>query len=106
MSYSRLGNTCLPLTCALTSNEKFISPLDSVYLKQYTIMQKYPGHDGSFGNFNTDDDGLIRTYHGKDTYPSNYVKETENSFDNNFNKVIKNNVVNIGSGCQSCSTKN
>ena len=46
MSYSCLGNCCAPVTGALTSNAKYITPLSQVYYQPWTTMAKYPGHTG------------------------------------------------------------
>ena len=46
MSYYNLGNSCISRTIALTSNEKFLLPFDTVYYKNYTKNTlMYPGHE-------------------------------------------------------------
>lgn len=46
MSYYRLGNNCMQSTIAITSNQKFLLPLDNVYYKKYTKnVLLYPGHE-------------------------------------------------------------
>ena len=46
MSYYNLGNSCISRTMALTSNEKFLLPFDSIYYKHYTKNTlMYPGHE-------------------------------------------------------------
>lgn len=45
MSYSTLGCDCIPQTNALTSNKKYLNPLNPVYFKFYTQMNKYPGEN-------------------------------------------------------------
>lgn len=46
MSYYRLGNNCMQSTIAITSNQKFLLPLDSIYHKKYTKnVLLYPGHE-------------------------------------------------------------
>jgi hypothetical protein len=46
MSYYKLKHNCYCQTVAITSNEKFLLPFDSVYTKKYTknVLQ-YPGHE-------------------------------------------------------------
>lgn len=44
--YSTLGNNCIPQTIALTSNTKFLSPLNKIYNEKYTEnILLYPGHE-------------------------------------------------------------
>lgn len=44
--YSSLGTNCKCQTEAITSNEKFLPPLDSIYFKNYTKnVLLYPGHE-------------------------------------------------------------
>jgi hypothetical protein len=46
MSYYNLKNSCISKTIALTSNEKFLLPFDTVYYKKYTKNTlMYPGHE-------------------------------------------------------------
>ena len=61
MSYATLGTNCLPKTCALTSNKKFLLPNNPVYFKPYTKMFEYPGHDHHIDN----------RCHSKNTSPHN-----------------------------------
>lgn len=44
--YSNLGTNCNSQTTAITSNEKFLPPLDSIYFHNYTKnFLIYPGHE-------------------------------------------------------------
>ena len=44
--YSTVGNNCIPQTIALTSNTKFLSPLNKIYNEKYTEnILLYPGHE-------------------------------------------------------------
>ena len=43
MSYASLKNVCQGQTPALTSNAKYIAPLNEVYYQPYTEMLRYPG---------------------------------------------------------------
>lgn len=44
--YSTLGNNCIAQTNAITSNTKFLSPLNNVYKEKYTENTLlYPGHE-------------------------------------------------------------
>ena len=46
MSYYNLGNNCISRTCAITSNEKFLSPFSNIYNQKYTKNTLfYPGHE-------------------------------------------------------------
>lgn len=46
MSYYNIENNCRSRTIALTSNEKFLSPFNSIYHQKYTKNTLfYPGHE-------------------------------------------------------------
>lgn len=72
MSYATLGTSCLPITCALTSNEKFLLPNNPDYSKPYTNMFEYPGHNDhvdSIGHIDALHPEHIKAYYSKDTSP-------------------------------------
>ena len=83
-SYARRGFACSPITSALTSNSKFITPCSNVYYQQNTQMLQYPGYSGDFittaGNEKHPD--IIKTYFGKSydlNTDSNPVPNTPNT---------------------------
>ena len=50
-TYAKLGTQCEPQTMSsLTSNAKYILPLNSVYHKNWTTMLNYPGMDNFYEN--------------------------------------------------------
>jgi hypothetical protein len=76
MSYSTLGTSCMPQTCAVTSNRKFLLPDNPVYYKKYTNMFEYPGHSeylNKIQSVNKEKD--IQTYFGKDTNPDDFIHQ-------------------------------
>ena len=71
MPYTTLGYNCVPQTVAVTSNHKFLPPLDYVYYKQITSMLMYPGQDvftphGTRGETSPKN---IKAYYSKDSTP-------------------------------------
>lgn len=79
-AYARQGNACSPVTAALTSNQKFITPCDEVYYQPYTHMLQYPGYSGDFittvGTAQHPEE--IKTYFGK-TYDRPGIGEPKES---------------------------
>ena len=70
MPYALLGNACHAPASAFVSNHKYLPPLDPVYFKTYTQMNRYPGQS-SFstirgkGRFTEQ----IKTFYGKNSNP-------------------------------------
>ena len=74
-TYAQRGRNCYPITSALTSNEKFLPPLDPLYFQPYTTMVQYPGMTQDFitsvGDYAHPEE--IKAYFGKSfgpKYPS------------------------------------
>ena len=47
-SYARRGFACSPITPALTSNSKFMTPCSPIYYQPTTNMLQYPGYSGDY----------------------------------------------------------
>lgn len=119
--YSNLGTNCLPQTCALTSNAKYISPTSCVYFKYFTNMEEYPAHNNLYMNTIPDISypEIIKLYSGKNTthgYNEN-IFSSSNSINNSvinsqnikiysknkFSSQNQNFNNNLFSSCKSCS---
>ena len=78
-SYATLGYSCSSQGNALTSNHKYLPPLDPVYKKPFTEMLRYPGQDGY--NLSDENNHFLNRDHlvvhfGKNTNPhreSDYI---------------------------------
>ena len=80
-NYSTLGTNCLPKTIAVTSNTKFLSPLDSYYYKNDPIYNL---------NFKTEQDN-------EHIYSEFNVKYNETVENGIYEPIIK-------QKCSSCSS--
>lgn len=69
MSYALLGNACHAPTSAFVSNHKYLPPLDPVYFKSYTQMNKYPGQSTPSNRRNGKFTQKMKTFYGKDSNP-------------------------------------
>lgn len=69
MSYALLGNACHATGSAFISNHKYLPPLDPIYFKPYTQMNKYPGQsipsNRGKGRFTE----KMKTFYGKNSNP-------------------------------------
>ena len=90
--YHSLGGPCKPLTNAVTSNYKFLPPVDPVYYKKYTYMYKYPGSEKNFVTVKSDVlDGhpiQIKNFFGKIGVKSTQYPTTDQPVRTNYHKNV------------------
>lgn len=60
MSYSTLGTNCMSQTIAFTSNEHFLSPINSIYFQTF-IRPNYPSEGQKIKNLSDTDDDKKKT---------------------------------------------
>lgn len=98
-SYTKLGSQCEPNTSySLTSNTKYISPLNEIYYKSYTPMAYYPGHDSLFSS----DADKINKLNNIPKHVKAFQNPTENQKQNQQHFVSHNSTEQKKIGCSSC----